>query len=125
MDRHFVGGEVVIHEKPDPLVDREFLHERRTETHRHGADHLTAGCLWVENAAARADREHSSHPRLPGGGVDPHLDEMRAERGLMKAFIQIAILDVIFRNEALLAGYVGQRLGALSEPDLAFSEGTV
>jgi hypothetical protein len=55
MDRHLVAGQVVVDEEAQPLVDDQFLHQRRTDPHRHGADHLAARGLRVEDAAGGAD----------------------------------------------------------------------
>jgi hypothetical protein len=45
-----VSGQVVVDEKADVLVYRQFFHDGPAHTHSHCSDHLAARCLRVKDA---------------------------------------------------------------------------
>ena len=108
MDRHFITGEIVVHEVAESLVDDELLHERRAYAHRHGADHLAARRLGIEDATRGADCEHAPHADLARRRVDARLDEMRAERRLLIPLREVAVFNCVLRDHATLARRLGQ-----------------
>jgi hypothetical protein len=65
--------------KKPPLVHRQFLHQRPADAHGHGADHLAARRLGVEDAPGGADRQHAADARLARRGIDGDLDEVPAK----------------------------------------------
>ena len=109
VDRDLVAGEVVIDEEADALVHRELLHQRPADAHRHGADHLAAGGLGIEDAPRRADRQHAPDLRLAGEAVDRRLDEVGAEGGLLVTLRQVAPLHGVFSHQITIPRGAAQR----------------
>ncbi len=99
VDRHLVAGQVVVDEEAEALVDREFLHQRGADAHRHRADDLAARRLRVQDAARGADREHAPDADLAGRGVDADFDEMRAEGRLLVPLAEVAVLDLVLSDD--------------------------
>ena len=109
MDRHLVARKIVVDEETSPLVDRQFLHQRRADAHRHRADHLAARRFRIEDAPGRAHREHTPNPNLAGRCVDPDLDEMGREGRLLVRLGEIAVLDEVLRDKLACARGLGKR----------------
>ena len=109
MDRHLVGGEIVVDEEAETLVDREFLHQGRAHAHGHRADDLAARRLGIEDTAGGAHGEHAPHARLTGRGVDADFDEVRPERRLMKFLVEIAEFDSVLGGHAGVARGLAER----------------
>ncbi len=122
VDGDFVAGEVMIDEEAEPLVDGQFLHQRRARAHRHRADNLAARGLGVEDAPGSADREHTAHPYLARHRVHPDFAEMRAEGRLLICLGEVAIFHHILGDEVAVGRGLGERDALSPGADLAVFE---
>ena len=75
-----VLGQVVVDVVAEPLVGDGLLVQRHRDAHGQPAEELRAGGRGVHDRPGGEDAGGPRHPDLPGVGVDPDLDEVRAER---------------------------------------------
>jgi len=82
-----IARQVLIDERAVAKVDVIFLHQRRADAPDHGADHLRARGLGIENAAGREHAEHAPNADLARIPIHSDLREMRAE-GVMRVAVE-------------------------------------
>src|SRR3954452_10476622 len=90
----------MVYEEANTLVHRKLLHQRCPDAHGHGADHLTACRLRVQNSSRGAHGEHASYPAFTGCGVNSYLDKMCAEGRLAVLLVKVAKFDEVLGNDA-------------------------